>query len=75
MFKPQYKQLLNVDGIEVRFSNVHKSQFITIASSFGLSAIASIPQLLKCDTNMVVSYCVVPQDITGFYPINYRVIM
>ena len=61
MFKPWYKQLINVDGIELKPFNVRKSWSITTASSFAFSAIASrFPQLLKHDTNMVVSYCIVP---------------
>ena len=59
MFKPQYKQLINVDGIELKLSGVRKSLSITTASSFAFSAITScFPQLLKRDTDMVVSYCV-----------------
>ena len=61
MFKPWYKQLINVDGIELKPSNVRKSQSIVTASSFAFSAIASrFPQLLKYDTDMVASYRVVP---------------
>ena len=61
MLKPQYKQLINVDGIELKPSDVLKSQSIATASSFALSAIASCyHQLLKCDTDMVASYRVVP---------------
>ena len=57
MFKPQYKQLINVDGIELKPSNMRKSQSIVTASSFVFSVIAScFPQLLKRDTDMVVSY-------------------
>ena len=49
MFKPQIKQLINVDRIELKPSNVrksqpHRSRFQPIASRF--------PQLLKCDTDM-----------------------
>ena len=52
MFKPQYKQLINVDGIELKPSGMHKSRSITIASSSGFSVIASrFPQLLKYDTD------------------------
>ena len=60
MFKPQYKQLTNVDGIELKPSNVCKSWSITMASSFAFSAIAS--QLLKRarDNDMVASYRIVP---------------
>ena len=55
------KQLINVDGIELKPSDVHKSWSIVTASSFVFSAVASyFPQLLKCDTIMVASYCVVP---------------
>ena len=58
MFKPQYQQLINV---EIKSSNVCKSQSITIASSFGFSAITSrFPQLLKRHADMVASYHVVP---------------
>ena len=50
-----------MDEIELKPSDVRKSRFIAIASSFVFSAIAShFPQLLKCDTDMVVSYCIVP---------------
>ena len=41
--------------------DVYKSQSITTASSFAFSAIAfRFPQLLKRDTNMVASYCMIP---------------
>ena len=60
MFKPQYKQLISVHGIKLKPSDVHKSQPIAITLSLVFSAITSIPQLLKCDTDMVASYCVVP---------------
>ena len=54
MFKPQYKQLSNVNGIEIKPSDVHESWSIAAAS---LSAIAfHFSQLLKCDTDMVASY-------------------
>ena len=57
----QYKQLINVDGIELKPSNVCKSRSIVTASLFAFSAIASrFPQLLKYDTNMVASYRVIP---------------
>ena len=57
MFKLQYIQLINMDGIELKPSDVCKSWSIITASSFAFSAIASrFPQLLKCDTNMVASY-------------------
>ena len=60
MFKPQYKQLIKADEIELKPSDVHKSQFIFTAS-FTFSAIAPhFPQLLKWDIDMVASYCVVP---------------
>ena len=50
MFKPQYKQLVNMDGIELKPSDVRKSQYIVTASSFAFSVVASrFPQLLKCD--------------------------
>ena len=39
---------------------MHTSRSIATASSFAFSAIASLPQLLKRDTDMVVSYCAVP---------------
>ena len=61
MFKPQYKQLINMDRIELKPSEVHKSRYTVTASSFAFSAIASrFLQLLKCDTDMVASYCIVP---------------
>ena len=61
MFKPQYKQLINVDGIELKPSDVRKSRSIVTAPLLTFSAIASrFPQLLKCDTDMVASYLVVP---------------
>ena len=65
MFKPYYKQLINVDRIELKPSDVCKSrcesQSIVTASSITFSAVASrFPQLLKCDTDMLASYCVVP---------------
>ena len=47
-----------MDGIELKPSNVCKSQSIITESLFAFSAIVS--QLLKCDTDMVVSYRVVP---------------
>ena len=57
MFKPQYKQLINMDGIELKPSYVCKS--LSIVTPF--SAIAScFPQLLKWDADMVESYRVVP---------------
>ena len=63
MFKFQYKQLINVDGIELKSSDVHKSQYsyiVTASASFAFSAVASrFPQLLKCDTDMVAFYYVV----------------
>ena len=61
MFKLQYKQLINVDGIELKPSNMCKSRSIVIASLFTFSAVTSrFPQLLKYDTDMVASYRVVP---------------
>ena len=49
-----------MDGIKLKPSDAHKIQFITTVSSFAFSAITSrFPQLLKCDTNMVVFYRVV----------------
>ena len=60
MFKRQYKQLINVDGIEIKPSNVGKSRSAT-ASSLAFSAITSrFPQLLKSDTDMVASCGVAP---------------
>ena len=60
MFKPQYKQLINVDEIEIKPFDVCKSRSIATASSFAFSAIVShFPQLLKHDTDMVASYHVV----------------
>ena len=50
-----------MDGIKLKPSNVRKSWSIVTASSFVFSAIAfRFPQLLKCDTDMVASYCMVP---------------
>ena len=61
MFKPQYKQLINMDGIELKPSDVHKSQSIVTASLFAFSAVAPcFAKLLKCNTDMVASYCLVP---------------
>ena len=61
MFKPQHKQLINVDGGQLKPSDVCKSWPIVTASSLEFSAVAScFPQLLKCDTDMVASYRVVP---------------
>ena len=58
MFKPQYKQLINVDGIELKPSNVRKIWSIVTASSFAFSAFTSrFPQLVKCDTDVVASSC------------------
>ena len=55
------KQLINVDRIELKPSKVCKSWYIITASSFAFSAVASrFSQLLKCDTDMVASYCIVP---------------
>ena len=61
MFKPQYKQLINVDGIKLKPSDVRKSHSIATASSSVFSAVTScFPKLLKCHTDMVASYHVVP---------------
>ena len=61
MFKLQYKQLINVDGIEFKPSEVRKIRSIITASSFAFSVIASrFPKLLKCDIDMVASYHIVP---------------
>ena len=63
MFKPQYKELINVDRIELKPSNVCQGWSIAASSSLAFSAIAShFPQFLKHDTNksdMVPSYHVV----------------
>ena len=56
-----HKQLINVDGIELKPSDVCKSQSIVTASLFAFSAVASrFPQLLKYNTDMVASYHKVP---------------
>ena len=56
MFKPQYKQLINVDGIELKPSDMCKSRSVVTASLFAFSAVAShFPQLLKCDTDTAVA--------------------
>ena len=60
MFKPRYKQLINVDGMELKPSDVRKNRSTVTASSLAFSAITScfpsrFPQLLKCDTDMVAS--------------------
>ena len=48
--------LINVNRIELKPSDVHKSRSIVTASSLVFSAIAShFPQLLKCNTDMVAS--------------------
>ena len=63
MFKPQYKQLINVDGIEFKPSDVCKSWYIATEHHrlhFQPSHLTQVPQLLKCDTDMVASYRVVP---------------
>ena len=61
MFKPRYKQPINMDGIELKPSDVCKSQSIVKTSSFVFSAVASrFPQLLKYNTDMVASYRIVP---------------
>ena len=50
-----------MDEIELKPSDVCKNQSITTASLFTFSAITShFPQLLKCDTDMVASYRIVP---------------
>ena len=50
-----------MDGIELKPSNVRKSRSIITASLFAFSAVEScLPQLLKCDTDMVACYHVVP---------------
>ena len=60
MFKPWYKQLININGIKLKPSVMHKSQSSTIASLFAFLAIATFPQkLLKRDTDMVASYCII----------------
>ena len=54
------KQLINTDEIELKPSDVCKSRSGVIASLFAFSAVTScFPQLLKCVTDMVVSYRVV----------------
>ena len=59
--KPQYKQQINVDEIELKPTDVRKNRSITTASLFTFSAITShFPQLLKCDTELVASYHIVP---------------
>ena len=48
-----------MDGIELKPSDLRKAmQSIVTASSFAFLAVAS--RLLKCDTDMVASYRVVP---------------
>ena len=50
-----------MDGIELKPSDVCKIWPIITATSFVFSAVASrFPQLLKRDTDMVVSYRVAP---------------
>ena len=50
-----------MDEMELKPFDVRKSQYIVTASSFAFSAITShFPQILKCDTDMVASYRVVP---------------
>ena len=52
MFKPQYKQQINMDGIKLKPSDVRKPT----ASLFVFSAIAfHFPQLLKHDTDTAYS--------------------
>ena len=61
MFNPQYRQQINVNGIELKPSDARKIQSIATALLFVFSAIAShFPQLLKRDTDMVTSYLIVP---------------
>ena len=62
-----------MDGIELKSSDVRKSRSIITASSFAFSAITfHFPQLLKCDTDMVASYHVVPLLATLLYLITYE---
>ena len=50
-----------MDRIELKPSDMHKSRSIVTASSLVFSAIASpFPQLLKCNTDIVASYRIVP---------------
>ena len=49
-----------MDGIKLKPSDVHKSQPIAKAFLLAFSAIAFFLQLLKCETDTVVSFCVVP---------------
>ena len=49
-----------MDGIELKPSDVHKSQPIATAFLLAFSAIASFPQLLKYETDMVASFHVIP---------------
>ena len=50
-----------MNGIELKPSDVRKSRSIVTASSLAFSAIEShFAQLLKCNTDMVASYRVVP---------------
>ena len=58
MFKPQYKQLIAIDGIYSNSSLLMCAK-ANIALSFAVLAIVSFPQLLKYQTNMVASYRVV----------------
>ena len=51
-----HKQLINMDGIKLQPFDMHKSQPITIASSFAFSAIVCFSQHLKCETYMVASH-------------------
>ena len=53
MLKPWYRQLINVDGIKHKPSNMCKSWPIVLLLAF--SAIACYPQLLKHETDMVAS--------------------
>ena len=50
-----------MDGIKLKPSDVRKSQSVVTVSSLAFSAIASrFAQLLKCGTDMVASYRIVP---------------
>ena len=63
MMHKYHWQLINMDGIEFKPSDMRTNRYIITASSpvCIFAAVASrFPQLLKCDTDMVVSYCVVP---------------
>ena len=60
MFKPWYKQLINMDVIELKLINVSKIQPIAIASLLAFLAITSFPQPLKCEISVVASFRMVP---------------